>query len=682
MSSKFKAALFVAKVYLNNSDGTQSIQDAMTVVAETSVTKQFAAATFAIERTAADTFANMRILSATNMLVGQAKDAEFNEILKNICLCTNIVSQNSGSNAIDKIELLEKFDLFFFDNEFKSKAFNRPYGLNDKDTNGQKLLDFLTFNFDFAQDSLKDFTLSKQNVSRKFAVAKKQRDFNLFWNSPFISKTEKEYCKTKIDLDICMSNSNKDMFKVLKRTLFAEYPERNWVFNILFGDPSSGKTTMVENLCALYNIPFVKLTGDPTISMTKLIMTVGPENVQTSLNKQDYIDKCKAKGLSDSEIQTLSDKINELIVSNKDVDVQLTEQESIILKCLKHGLPLLVLLDEVNMFTTLLMATLADVITSGYVNVGVHTYKDDGHNIMWFGAYNPNTYKCSPFEGKFRDRALFFCSEMPTQEQMIEHKQRKVVASLFGTSSVLSSIQEQLETLCQDYPDKSEELNLAFNLVSNICLSTTPSSEAVQWFFDYKVNEILCKSVPTFKEKEFSDYYINDCKLDSIDNVEEAVKRIIVLKDKVNELLKTLTRGIDSKNPDSNFYFYIPNRAVDYFIDLIFCFSSVQRAVDFMVYNLIPNGDTVRYNSSSNPADDISKSICNTLSNDIADLQQFLFTNVNDAEIKRQLISVVSTEYDPNCWTPDFEDVDLNTVKVESSSSSSDSILDEAEDLL
>lgn len=682
MASKFKAALFASRIYVNNPDGTVSVQEAKTIVAETSVTKQFAAVSFAIEGTAQDTFDKLRILSSTNALVGANKDSEFSSIIDCICKCNSIIPQNVLSNNIDKIELYAKYDLFFYRPEIV-KNFNRPYSLVDKDTNGQKMIDFLRFNFEFLDTDLEDFNLSKQNVLRKFAVDKKKRDFDLFWNSPDITDAEKDYCRTKIDLDICMSNSGKDMFKVLTRTLFADYPERKWVFNILFGDPSSGKTTMIENLCALYNIPFVKLTGDPTISMTKLIMTVGPENVQRELNKQDYIAKCKDKGMTDSEIQSLSDKINELIVSSKEVDIQLTEQESIILKALIHHLPLLVLLDEVNMFTTLLMATLADVITSGYVNVGVHTYKDDGHNIMWFGAYNPNTYKCSPFEGKFRDRALFFCSEMPTQEQLISYKQRKVSAALFGTTSIMSSLQEQLDDACSSYPEKEEELRAAFNLISNICTSTTPSPDAVQWFFDYKVNEILGKNAPSFKEKEFSDYYLSDCKLDSIDNVKEAVKRILILKDKINECLKTLTKGIDSKNPDSNFSFYIANRAVDYFIDLIFCFSSVSKAVEFIIYNLIPNGDTVRYNSSTNPAKDIANSIVSSLSTEISDLQQFLFTNVNDVEVNKQYGDVLNTKFDATAWVSDAESVELsvNESKDQTQSSSSDSILDEAEDL-
>ena len=276
---------------------------------------------------------------------------------------------------------------------------------------------------------------------------------------------------------------------------------------------------------------------------------------------------------------------------------------------------------------------------------------------------------------------------MPSQEQLIDHKQRKVSASLFGTTSVLSSLQEQLDEIISNNPEKAEQLQAAFNIVTNVCSTTTPSPEAVQWFFDFKVSEILNSYVPTFKEGDFSDYYISDCKLDSVDNVKEAVARIIKLKDKINDSLKTLTRGIDTKNPDNNFYFYIPNRAVDYFIDLIFCFTSVQKAVEFIVYNLIPNGDTVRYNKSTNPAKDIANSITSTLSVDIADLQQFLFTNVNDTEVDNEYSKLLSAKYSRELWVSDDESVEMlsgenvSFTAVNSSSTAYDP-LDEAEDLI
>lgn len=681
MANKFKAALFASRIHVNNSNGQVSVQDSITLVAETSATKQFAAVSFAIESVAQDSFTNLRILHSTNALVGANQDSEFTDILNKICKCTAIVSQISLSSNICKVELLEKLDLFFYEKVI-SNIFNRPYKLNDKDTNGQKLIDFLKLHFDFLESDIKDFKVSNQNALRKFAAQKRIVDYDLFWSSPYITDAEKDYCRALGDLDIIMSNSSKDIFKINRRLLHVQYPERSWILNILFGDPSSGKTTFIESLAWLEGAPFVKITGDPTISMTKLIMTVGPENVQKTLTKQDYIDKCKSFGLSDEEVKSLSNKINEMILSSKEVDIQLTQQESIILKSIKHNLPLIVLLDEVNLFTTLLMATLADVITSGYVNVGVHTYKDNGHNVMWFGAYNPDTYKCSPFEGKFRDRALFFCSEMPTQEQLISHKQRKIRASLFGTSSVMSCLQEQLDDVCSSHPEKEEEFRKMFGLLSNVCNSITPSSDSIQWFFDFKVEEILGTNVPSFKEGEFSDYYVTDCQLDTPNNIDKAVERIIILKDKINEHLKFLTKGIDSKNPNSNFSFYIPNRAVDYFIDLIFCFSSVQKAVEFIVYNLIPNGDTVRYNSSANPAKDIANSIVSSLAEDIADLQQFLFTNVNDLEMLNQCAKVYCTKYDGQCWVGDSDSIDLTESNVNSQVNTSDDILDEAEDLL
>lgn len=689
--AKFKCALFTSTVKVKKADGTMAVQPALTIVMETSMTKCFEGLTVVCDPSDRSV---AKVISSTNQDVGKARDAEFINALSALYGINVLVPQdNSLASCIDEIELTEKIDLIFYIGEF-SKSFNRPYSLNDKETktvnlNRKTLLDFITANYAFDPNKISDFKFSTNSVVRKFALKKRQWDFEKFWKSSDITQEDKDYATARLDLDIAMSNSGSDLMKMIERTIFTDYPERNWIFNILFGDPSSGKTTFVETLCGLINAPLVKLTGDPTISMTKLIKTIGPKNVQRQLSKQEFIDRAKARGLTDEEIDACKDKISQLILSEKEVDVQLTEQESLILKCIKHHLPLVVFLDEVNMFTTLLMATLADVITSGYVNVGVDTYKDEGHNIMWFGAYNPNTYKCSPFEPKFRDRALTFCSEMPSMEQLISHKQRKVNAAIFGSSSVLSVIKEKVDELTQSYPEHAQEFANEFNLVSNIARATCPSSEAVQWFFDKKVDKILGKTEPlSFKVGEFTNYYQSDCKMATQPEVEGAIAHILPVIAKVNEILKGITVGIDSKNPDSSFYFYIPNRAIDYVIDLIFCYTSVEKAFYTFVYNLIPNGGTIKFQSSNNPAEDIAKMVCSSLSDTFEDLQQYLFSNISDADMTRQHKALLGCDFNVDTWqgcsvsvTEDEPDaVDVQSEKVDSKTD--DEYLDELEDLV
>lgn len=687
--AKMKCALFTSQTKVKKLDGSLAVQRSMTIVMETSMTKCFEAVTVTIDPKDRSVG---KIISSTNSVVGEARDGEFCDAVCKILSCGVLQPQDKRlSQSIDEIELLEKCDLLFYAPQY-SKFFNRPYGLNDKETkavnlNRKSLLDFITANFSFDANKLSDFKFSNKTIYRKFAAKLRHWDFDKFWKSPDISPEEKDYATAKLDMDIAMSNADTDLMKNIKRTVFTEYPERDWVFNILFGDPSSGKTTFVETFCALYRIPFVKLTGDPTISMTKLIMTVGPENVASSLTKKDVIAKCKAKGFTDEEIDALKDEINKLVLSSKDVDVQLTEQESLILKCIKHHLPLLVLLDEVNMFTTLLMATLADVITSGYVNVGVHTYKDEGHNIMWFGAYNPNTYKCSPFEGKFRDRALFFRSDMPAIEQFINHKQRKVVASLFDTTSTLDIIKGKVDDLSITYPEYAEKFATEFNLISNIQKASSPSAEAVEFYFDRKVNEILGKKNLTYNAGEYTDYYLNDCQLATQAEVEGAIDRIIRFIDKCNQALEERTKGIDSKNPDHGFFFQITRRSYDFFIDSIFCYSSVEKALNNYIYNLIPNGGTVKYGSSKDPGADIAKEICTTLASDIEELQIYLFSNLSEVDLNRQLMSVLSCDYNEDTWKDcgvglDEDVSDAVEVEGEQSASSINEYLEELEDIV
>lgn len=682
MAAKIKCALFSSRTLVRTeADGSPVYQPSTTCVLETSTTKRFTGITFAINTDSTGKKERV-LLKVTNSSC--LKDTESLAILASLDnIADYSTSAKVGISSKTDVELIEKLDYFFYGNN--SNKFSSPYLLKDKDVNGLTLKDFITAEYTFVDSDIKDVFVDSNNSIRKFALDERTIDWTLFWNSPFITKDEKDYCRCAIDLDICMSNSDKDMFKVLQRTFTTVYPERNWTLNILFGDPSSGKTTMIQNLCSLIGAPLVKLTGDPTISMTKLIMTVGPENIVHQMqDKQFFVDKLKSAGIDDNTIASLDSEIAKAILTSKETDVQLTEQDSIILKCKKHDLPLVVLLDEINMFTTLLQATLADVITSGYVNVGVHTYKSNPSNIIWFGAYNPNTYKASPFELKFRDRALFFCSEMPTEKQLIAHKQRKNQAIMLGTHSVMNDLEVKVNNFKEKYPELNDQVDGIFNMISNIVQVSLPSKEAVDWFFDYQTDKLLGKNKLSFKEGKFTNAYKKDITLASADSINEATSRMLKYVNKVNEILINITKGIDLKNPDNNFSFYIPNRAVDYFFDLIHCFSSVDKATDFMIYNLIPNGDTCRYGTDFNPASIISSSVRTSLQTDIDELQKFLFSDF-DASLEIDAVNkATDNDYKSDLWIVSSDTTNVVTEEDFDDGTTEDkvlSILDEAEEL-
>lgn len=671
--SKMKAAIFASKTLVKYGvDGSPIYQPSFTVVAESSGSQQFAGVTVAYDITDSSNIKRV-VLKATNSAI--VTDPEFVGMLNALVKChSEAMSAKFSISSPTDVVLLKKLDIIFLDKDLY-KVFNKPYKLTNKDTNGLKLIDFITREFTFNPNDIVDYDVNK-SVPRKLAFDKRVTDWSLTWNSPCLTGVQKDYLKPSFDLDICMSNSNKDITALLLRTMSVVYPERRWVLNILFGEPSSGKTTMIEQLCALYNIPFTKLTGDPTISMIKLIMTVGPE--QKEVTKASIIERLKANGFSDEDVISLDSQINETVIKSNG-SVELTEQESIILICLKNNLPLVVLLDEVNMYTTLLQATLADVITSGYVSVGVHTYKGNPTNIKWFGAYNPNTYKASPFEQKFRDRALFFCSEMPTQEELIAHKQRKVLAKMFGCTGTVADLSDEVAVLKEEHPELSNELDDIYARVSLVALNTTPSPEAVEWFFNYEVDKLLGTTKPSFIEGQFSDYYKSDCVLGTMEEAKEATSRIIKLMDNINDFLKKNTVGIDSKNPDSNAYFYIPNRAFDYFMDIIMCYTSVKKATYSIVYNLIPNGGTVRYGTALNPAKDIAESCCTVLSQEIDELQAYLFTDF-DVKACEQAIKDLTSSciYDSSLWVVPS---DTDTSQVDTASTTRVSEADFIDDL-
>ena len=657
--NKKQIAIFDSRCVIGiDADGKEIYQQSVTLVCDSSKSKGYFAVSFAKTGVTfvGTSLQSVYLLHSTNYDAADINgDAEYIEIIRNAFPKSTYVDiQMMYTNSVSKVIIDTKEDLLFLDNRFS--GFLSPYRMDDKDTNGVKLIDWFKSQsvFEFSDESkVVDYQLSTSS-KRKFAAKKLDRDFSKTWNSTALSDLEKGYLKVKGDLDVLMSDIDKDMFKAIKRTCTVSYPERKWVLNILFGDPSSGKTTMVQALAKLLNAPLIKLTGDANITLVKMLMIVGPENIVKQLQDAEfYKAKLREAGADEATIESCKDEIAKAILTSKEVDIQLTEQQSILLKLILNNLAGIVFLDEINIFTTILQSTLADVITSGYVNVGIHTYKFNPENIIWFGAYNPDTYKASPFESKFRDRALFFCVEMPTEDEIISHKQRKYLADMFGCSAQIKDIIDKCDNTLADHPELKDDIEKVKEDIKEAADLTTPSGDALKWYSTYRLEELLgCRHNLTFDKGVFTDYYQGDVAIDSDSQMMEGVRRIILLVNKVNVKLKELTKGIDSKNPNRDAYFEICNRSIDYLIDLIFCFSDVDKALKFFIYNLIPNGGTVKFNTSSNPAKDIANTITQTFSIDIEELNKFLFSNYPIKEVDESLQRFDSTVFDSSLFTP------------------------------
>jgi hypothetical protein len=194
----------------------------------------------------------------------------------------------------------------------------------------------------------------------------------------------------------------------------------------------------------------------------------------------------------------------------------------------------------------------------------------------------------------------------------------------------------------EDFPELTATLNeLAFNFTSinlNKC-----TEDALEWYCERAINEINSRVKPqpakvSFKEKIFSNIYLQD--IGKVSYIPEVDEKITKFFDKMNEKLAELTRGIQTTKRNRNSTITIADRSYDVFKDLIFCYTSVAKAFEFIVMNRLPEGFILNVAGAVTKAGQdgapraIYESLYNYLEKDIEDLNNFLFkvSSNKDAE--------------------------------------------------
>ena len=176
---------------------------------------------------------------------------------------------------------------------------------------------------------------------------------------------------------------------------------------------------------------------------------------------------------------------------------------------------------------------------------------------------------------------------------------------------------------------------------------------------------------PEFDTGKFCAAYLGEVQLDTQDKAAVAITQIDDLVQKINNELYSTTKGRDTKNPDRNSFFYISDRNLDIFTDMIFSYSSVSKAVFRYIFDLIPGGNTVRSGSNSGKSTEdktsqiIAQAICDKLDGDITKLHNTLFTEITEADITDATNRLNNSVFNPQSWiapvdattTDDDEDV-------------------------
>ena len=484
----------------------------------------------------------------------------------------------------------------------------KALSLNDRDTNNISLKDYISKKFmlmDTQGNACALLDMVAPAVTRKWATPKKEVNWDEFWNSPLLTDEEKDLCRCSLDIQVAYSNYHRPIRRIIERQFSCKYPTRKWVFNLLHGEPGSGKTSMVlKDICAMNNIPCLYLIGDARASLSKLIAIVGP--TQT------------ANGT-----------------------VELTLQESVWAKCLKYNLPLVVFIDEIDTLSSLDLKQLGTLATEGKAVVNTTHYKNTAKSIYYFGAYNPGSTNASEFPDSFEDRLMWFSIPKVSEEEQINYRDIAYSSSLNSKDKeeLVQSYNDRVVELMADFPElegKLSNLSLAFTTLQlDNC-----NKEALDWYLSKSVSDTLPnkKELTDFIKGTFVDAYAED--VGDISYEYRVNKEISLFFNKMNAKLAELTRGIQTTKRNRNSTITIADRCYDVFVDLIFCYSSVAEAFKFMVMNRLPSGFVLNVPGASTIAgkDSAPESIYNALYNymeaDIEDLQKYLFSSVNTADVE------------------------------------------------
>lgn len=532
-----------------------------------------------------------------------------------------VVSDPNVNLSLSKNDLLitKKLDNLFFASIFSNEDFT-SIPLANRDTNNISLNAYVNTIATLMDTQGNPVTLVDTvapAITRKWCSQFRDRYWNLFWESDKVTDEEKNICRPPIDVQVAYSNKDRDIRKVIPRVAFTVgFPSRPWSANILHGVPGSGKTTMIiKDICALNNIPCLYIIGDARASISKMIAIVAPTEMPNG-------------------------------------KVELTLTESVWAKALKYNLPLVVFIDEIDTMSSLELKQLGTLMTEGKAVINTTHYKNTSNSICYFFAFNPGSVNSNEFPDSFEDRLMWFSVPKVSEEEQINYRDISYSSQLNMSSkqSIIQDYLAKLETLKGTNPELENKIkNLALSFTSlnlNNC-----NEEALKWFCEEQIKSLTpVQGTVSFKEGKFMDVYAHQ--IGTIDYKKEVNTRITKFFNKMNAKLSDLTRGIQKTKRDRNACITIPDRCYDVFVDLIFSYSSVEKAFEFIIMNRLPEGFVLNVAGSTTQAgvDGAPKSLYNALHSymeaDIKDLHNYLFNSVNSEEAEEEYNkSIISLQH-------------------------------------
>lgn len=501
---------------------------------------------------------------------------------------------------------------------FNAPAFTsadyHPYMLEDtflvNNTLKEALSKFATFKDDNVDNP-------RYQLLRKYASKHKDVDWNLFWDSTLLSDEEKDYCKTKLNLQIAYNNSKRPVREYIRTQFYTDYESRKYVDTIMTGVPGSGKTSMIlSDICPMDNIPVIYWTADVREAFTKHIIQVTPEGIP----QQDG-----------------------------SIKVELMKVITIFCKCLMHSLPLLVFVDEVNNAASLDNKAFATLISEGKIMVGTTFVHDKERAVKYVCAYNPGSIGEQEFPESFLDRRLLVQVDKTPQDEMISFRRGLKVARFIGIENQMGLI----DSVKESYPNLAPMLDRVD--------ANTVTKENLDWLVDkYGTNKTL---VPV--KGKYVPHFDTDVNVSFDDAIDEKITKFF---DLVNKQLRTITQGRVTNVKNRGYAIQIPDRCYDVFVSTIFNFSSVEDATKFTIINNIDRGNVVKVDTSAedNAPEVVWETIKTNLGSEMDALQKYLFSGFNPQIFNDDLFNVIkNVSYLPEAPADDDDEdikvgLDLN----------------------
>ena len=592
----------------------------------------------------------------------------------------NLVTLDQGIKNED-VTITSKIDELLVNNfDFDSC----PLEEDDYLSNNNTLLNYLNNHFKMAPGI--ESRVFKA-TSRKIAFPKANINWDETWNSPYLTDEEKVNITQSIDLDIVMANEGRECRKEVEKVLNTNYYNKNFTCIGLHGNPGGGKTKMILNdICAVNHIPAIAIPCDPMMSINQILAQVGPVNKDATVSKKELegtINSLKNRltllQQNSNPTEEEKEEIKEVLKALNDISniskecADLVKTPSILMKCLKYNLPLVVFLDEANCASTQFQNSLAPIISDGMYKDGPEVGKNKG-TIKWILAWNPNTSNTKSFDGKFYDRINFIQVEDISSKERIAYRTRRTIAGMFGGNA--------------DYTEADRVLKKAklgeeeTNKISEKVHQINASSEALKWYTKKEIEKVSGGKSKTFPKGEFETAYLNEVTLASQQAVADTIKDIDNLVEKINEKLYKLTKGRDTKNPDRNSFFYISDRNLDIFTDYIFSYSDVRKGIHRFIFDLIPGGNTVKTSANNDDSTEdktstfIADSICDYFQAKIEELDKKFFIDIPESEKNDALTKFKDIEFDPTKWKSEEDSEDSTVAPQQSDDELNDEDLD------